>query len=156
MQSDISAPGNDFPSTYRMDGRTRRMVNTLLLVLACSVLFINVMDVARLRHLSGHLGNLVFVDVAFGGLLAFLGSGYNKRVILHQDAIEVAGWFYSRKLNFAEIRGRQTTANSRLPYGYAYVFMPTDNSKRKLALPPFLHMDQFFRDWIKTISKVVR
>jgi hypothetical protein len=89
------------------------------------------------------------------GLVLLLGSGYNKRAILHEDSIEVAGWFYRRKLNFTDIRGHQTTANSRLP-GYAYMLVPSDHSKRTLVLPRYLHTDQFFRDWIKTIPKVPR
>jgi hypothetical protein len=107
--------------------------------------------IAWTHVLSGHLGNLVFVDVAFAGLFALLGSTYNKRVILHQDAVEVA----SRKLNFAEIRGRKTTGGPRHAFAYAHIFIPSNN-KRKLALPPYLHTDQLFQDWIKTIPKVPR
>jgi hypothetical protein len=156
MHSDTAGVGHDSLRIYRVHVRTRRIVNTLLLVLVSFFLFPTVRQIVGIGPHSGHLSDLVFFDLIFAALVAWLGSSCNKRVILHQDSIEVAGWFYSRKLSFSEIRGRQTTANSRLPYGYAYVFVPTDSSKRKLILPPNLHTDQFFRDWIKTIPKVPR
>ena len=139
------------PCVYRMEERTRHAVNLLLVALAGLFLFLNVLPLAQ----GGSLGGLVLVDLAMAALLVWVGSSTNKRVILHRDAIEVAGWFYSRKLSFAEIRGRQTTANARLP-GYAYIFVPSDNSKRKIVLPRYLCTDQIFRDWIKTIPKVPR
>ncbi len=95
------------------------------------------------------------MDLMWAGLALLLGSAYNKRVILHADAVEVKGWFRSRKLAFADIRGSQTSASSRGTYGYVYVFVPADSSKRRLTIPgSALHTDQFFRDWIKTIPKI--
>jgi len=93
----------------------------------------------------------------WAGIGLFLGSGYNKRVILHADAVEVTGWFRSRKLYFADIRGRLTTGGSKSPYGFAYIFVPKDDGQRKVAIPgSMLHKDQFFRDWLKTIPTIPR
>ena len=83
----------------------------------------------------GSLDALLGFCLVFAGIALFIGSGYNKKVILHADAIEVKGWFRSRKLSFVDIRGRQTNASSRSKYGYAYIFVPTDDRKRKLAIP---------------------
>jgi hypothetical protein len=105
----------------------------------------------------GSLDALLGFCLVFAGIALFIGSGYNKKVILHADAIEVKGWFRSRKLSFVDIRGRQTNASSRSKYGYAYIFVPTDDRKRKLAIPgSMLHTDQFFRDWIKSIPEIPR
>ena len=156
MRADEPSAEQGFPRTYRVDSCTRRVVNGFLLVLAGVFLFLALRDVAGLGPRSGHPGNAISLALGFAALLAWMGSSYNKRVILHQDSIEVKGWFYSRKLSFVDIRGRQTTGSSRLAFGYAYIFAPSDPRKRNLALPPFLHTDQFFRDWIKTIPKIRR
>jgi hypothetical protein len=155
MGSEQSA-GQKFPRVYRVNQRTRHTVNFLLVTLAGLFLFLTVLQLARFDYRRSSPSDLIFIDVTVAALVVWLGSAFHRRVILHQDAIEVAGWFCRRKLDFMEIRGRQTTANSSLPYGYAYVLVPSDISKRKLVLPPFLHTDQNFRDWIKTIPKVPR
>lgn len=155
MDSEPSGAGQGFPRVYRVDERTRHAINFLLVALGGLFPSLTVLYLAGVLRHRGSLGGLLWVDLIIVGLVVWLASGYNKRVILHRDAIEVAGWFYSRKLGFAEIRGRQTTANSRLP-GYAYMIVPSDISKRKLVLPRYLHTDQIFRDWIKTVPKVPR
>lgn len=148
-----SAAEQGFPRIYRVGGRGR--VNGFLVVLAALFLFFTVPELARSGfHGSSHR-DLIVADLAVGLLVTWLGSSYNKRVILYQDAIEVAGWFYSRKLNFAEILGRQTSGSS-LRAGYAYIFVPSDKSKRKLVLPPFLRTDQAFRDWVRAIPRIPR
>ncbi len=156
MRQEQTAGEQGFPRTYRVDARTRQAVNFLLVALAGLFLFFTVLQLARVGSRRSSLGDLIFVDGTIAAILVWLGSGYNKRVILHEDAVEVAGWFYSRRLNFAEIRGRQTSGSSRFPSGYAYIFVPFDEGKRKLVLPPYLHTDQIFRDWIKTIPKIRR
>ena len=153
MGSKPSAAGQGFPRVYRVDERTRQAVNFLLAAIAGLFLSLSVLYLAGVLRHRGSLGGLLWMDLMIVGLVVLLGSGYNKRAILHQDSVEVAGWFYSRKLDFAEIRGRQTTANSRFP-GYAYILLPSDTSKRKLVLPRYLHTDQVFQDWIKTVPKV--
>ncbi|HEV2617265.1 MAG TPA: hypothetical protein VGU63_11735 [Candidatus Acidoferrales bacterium] len=155
MKSVPPAAGQGFPRIYRVDARTRRVVNFLLAALA-SLIFV-ILPLCNLIWTKPHassFSSLIGVDLGFALFLLWLGSGYNKRVILRQDSIEVAGWFYSRKLNFAEIRGRRGPAGY---YGaYHYILVPFDDNKRPLALPPFLHTDEFFRDWIKTVPKLAR
>jgi hypothetical protein len=149
METETSVQRDDFPRVYRVDAGTRRAINMLLVLLAGLFLLVTVLD-ARVLHRGSLLGNVIFVAVGSAAIVTGLGSGYNKRVILHRDAIEVAGWFYSRRLSFSEIRGCWATGYSR-----SYVFVP-NNEKRGLALPPFLHTDKLFRDWIETIPKVAR
>ncbi len=156
MRPEQTAAGQGFPRTYRVDARTRQVVNFFLVALAGLFLFLTVLQLARVDSRRSSLGDLIFVNGTIAAVLVWLGSGYNKRVLFYENAIEVVGWFYSRRLNFAEIRGRQTSGSSRLAFGYAYIFVPFDEGKRKLALPPYLHTDQFFRDWIKTIPKIRR
>ena len=156
MRSEQISAEQGLPRVYRVDKRTRNAINFLLVALGSVFLFLTVIELARFGFQQGSFVHLILVDGTFTVMLLWLGSSYNKRVKLCEDAIEVAGWFYSRKLNFAEIRGRQTSANSRLPFGYAYIFVPFDEGKRKLVLPPFLHTDQIFRDWVKTIPKIRR
>lgn len=154
MKSKQPADEHGFPRTYRVDARTRHAVNFLLFALTGLFLSIPVLQLARpLKPFPWR--SIIPLYICWGLLLVWLGSGYNKRVILYSDAIEVVGWSYSRKLNFAEIRGRRG-AGGWPRGGYVYVFVPLDKSKRQLALIPFLHTDQFFRDWIKTIPKIPR
>jgi hypothetical protein len=155
MASKASPAHQGFPRVYRVAERTRHAVNFLLVAIGALFLSLTVLYMAEILPHRGSLGGLLWIDLLVVGLVLLLGSGYNKRAILHEDSIEVAGCFYSRKLNFTDIRGRQTTANSRLP-GYAYMLVPSDHSKRTLVLPRYLDTDQFFRDWIKTIPKVPR
>jgi hypothetical protein len=148
-----------FQRVYRVKERTRHGINFLLVALAGGFLFFNIAMFTRGRFRPTSLRellSLLFLELAMPSLIVWLGSSYNKRVILHQESIEVVGWFYSRKLYFAEIRGRQTTRNSG-PYGYpAHVFLPSDSQTRKLILPAFLCTDEYFRAWIKTIPKLPR
>jgi hypothetical protein len=142
------------PHIYRTDERTRHTVNFFLFALSGLFFSLTVLYATGVLHFRGSISGMLWVDLMMGMIVLFLGSGYNKRAILYEDSIEVAGWFYSRKLNFAEIRGRQTIANRGIYSGYAFMLVPSDNGIRKLVLPPYLHTDQFFRDWIKEIPIV--
>lgn len=144
------------PRVYRTDGRTRHTVNFFLFAISALFLCLTILYSTHVLPFRGSLRGLLATDLSIGGIVLFLGSGYNKRAILYEDSIEVAGWFYSRKLNFAEIRGRQTSGNKGIYSGYAHILVPTDAGKRKLALPPYLHEDPFFRDWLKAIPMVPR
>ena len=153
----LSAVERDLQRTYRADERTRHAVNFFIVSVGGLFLSLTILYSTRVLPYRGSLAALLEGDLFFAGIALFLGSGYNKRVILHADAIEVKGWFRSRKLYFADIRGRQTTASSRSAFGFAYVFVPKDDKKHRLAIPgSTLHTDQFFRDWIDTIPTIPR
>jgi hypothetical protein len=93
MDSEPSGAGQGFPRVYRVDERTRHAVNFLLVALGGLFLSLTVLYLAGVLRHRGSLGGLLWVDLTTVGPVVWLGSGYNKRVILHRDAIEVAGWF---------------------------------------------------------------
>ena len=136
---------------YRTDERTRHSVNFFLFALSGLFLSLSILYATGILHFRGRISGMYWADLAIVVIVLFLGSGYNKRAILREDSIEVSGWFYSRKLNFTEIRARQTTGNKGIYSGFSHILVPTDPGKRKLGLPPYLHEDQFFRDWLKAI-----
>ena len=154
IRSGQPTPEQGFPRTYRVDVRTRHMVNGFLLLFVGFFVLLTAWQLMRTGSRPGSPRNLILGDVGVAILSAWLASSYNKRVILHQEAIEVAGWFCSRRLKFSEIRGWQTTGSSAWPSGYAYIFVPVDRGKRQLALPTFLHTDRSFREWLETIPKI--
>jgi hypothetical protein len=155
MKSQQPAHEQGLPQTYRVDARVRHPINFLLFALAGLFLSIPVLHLTLGNFQVIPLRSLLLLWLYGALLLAWLGSVNNKRVTLHRNAIEVAGWFYSRKLAFAEIRGRRSSGGWG-GGGYVYVFVPVDRSKRQLALPPFLHTNQTFRNWIQTIPRIPR
>lgn len=156
MVSDLSAVNRGSPRVYRVDPRTRHTINFFIVALSGLFFSLTILYATGVLHFRGKISGMLLADLMIAVIVLFLGSGYNKRAILYEDSIEVAGWFYSRKLNFPEIRGRQTIANRGIYSGFAYMLVPADAGKRKLVLPPYLHTDEFFREWIKTIPIVPR
>lgn len=155
MRADDVATEARPPRVYRTEERTRYALNFYCIALGGLFLCLTLLSLAGLLPRNGPLLDLLCMDLPIAGIVLFVGSVGNRRAILHQDCVEVVGWFRSRKLNFEEIRGRHGTA--RTPHGgYAYVLVPVDPRKRKLILPVHLHADQFFRDWIKSVPKVAR
>jgi hypothetical protein len=147
------AAAERFPRTYRVDERTRQTVNFLIVAIGGLFLSLTLLQSISVVPHRGSLGGLYLGDFFMAGLVLLIGSLYNKRVVLHQDSIEVAGWFRSRKLYFAQIRGCHMITSSR---GSAYIFFPADRNARKLILPTSLHIDDVFRDWLKTIPQIKR
>ena len=156
MAPKASAADQGNSRVYRVDERTRRAVNFFLVAIGGLFLSVTILYLAGVLRHRRSLGGILWTDLSMAALILLLGSGFNKRVVLHQDSIEVAGWFYSRKLSFAEIRGRQTISDSRLPYGYTNMLIPSDERKRKLLLPHPLQTDEFFRKWIESVPKLPR
>jgi len=138
-----------FPRMYRVDARTRRIVNCFLLFFVGLFVLLTALQLARTNSRQVPLQNLILTDLGVALLAVWLGSSYNKRVILYRDGIKVVGWFSSRKLNRDEIRGWRTSASARYG-GFGYI-LDAVNRKRSLALPPCLHTDAVFRNWIKTV-----
>jgi hypothetical protein len=91
------------------------------------------------------------------GLWALLlARPVHRRVVLHDDAIEVLGWFSAHKLNRCEILGRRMggTDPRNAHGGPHYVIVPMDKTERVLRLPPDLKMDEDFRAWMESIPKI--
>lgn len=144
--------GQEFPRAYGTDPRTRHSANVFVVAVSALFASLTVFGLLPNHPHDVSIRGLFLSDFVVGSFLVFIGSGFNKTAILYEDAIEVVSWFRSRRLKFAEIRGRRTTHKQR---GYVYVLMPLDG-KRALVLPAYLHTDQVFRDWITTIPKVSR
>lgn len=151
MSPHTAASDQGSPRVYRTDARTRHAVNFFLFALSSLFFSLSILYATGILHFRGRISGMLWADLAIVVIVLFLGSGYNKRAILREDSIEVAGWFYTRKLNFADIHGRQTTGNKGIYSGFSHILVPSDPAKRKLGLPPYLHEDQFFRDWLKAI-----
>lgn len=151
-----STASKSFPHVCRTEKNVRGPVNFLLVALSGFFGSLTVLYLTGILHYRGHRSGLFWIDLIIAGIALFLGSGYNKRAILREDSIEVAGWFHSRKLLFSEIRGRQTVVSSRGLPGYAHILIPSDHMKRRLGLPIYLHMDHFFQAWFNALPEVPR
>jgi hypothetical protein len=93
---------------------------------------------------------------SLAGLYALLLSSVaHRRVILHEDGIELSGWFSGRKLKRSEILGRRKGGmDSRNVHGSFYVIVPADKAARELRLPRFLHVDKDFFSWLAGIPNI--
>jgi hypothetical protein len=143
-----------FPRTYQMDATARRFSKGVAIFLFGFV-------VVPIFHLTGILEPprsrlaVALVAFPFAALLVWMWFFVDRRVTLYENAIEVAGWPSTRKLTREEILGRRM---GKLPLraggGSYYIIVPLDRSKRELKLPPFLHMDELFFSWMKTLPRV--
>jgi hypothetical protein len=134
-----------YPRTYRVNAGTRHFLNGLGILL---VLFFALMTplhiLGVMKHPLGPL-DLTLMDllVAFGA--AWMVMLVNRWVILYEDGIEVAGWFWKRTLRLDEIRGRRMGKTpKRAGASSYYIILPVDKGKRELKLPPFLDVDRIF------------
>ena len=140
-----------YPRTYQMDVTTRRFSWGM-------AIFLFALAVAPLVHLTGITNlprsplALAVVDVAFLAIPVWMCFVAARRVILYEDAIEVAGWLSTRKLTRGEILGRRMSRN--YGGGSYYIVVPLDRSTSEMKLPPFLHTDELFRAWMKTIPQL--
>lgn len=83
MASKASPAHQGFPRVYLVDERTRHAVNFLLLAIGALFLSLTVLYLAEVLPHRGSLGELLWIDLIVVGLVLLLGSGYNKRAILH-------------------------------------------------------------------------
>ena len=154
MNATASVASQKFPHVCRTDKSVRGPVNFLLFAMSALFLSLTALYLTGVLHYRGHLSGLFLLDLIIVGVVLFLGSGYNRRAILREDSIEVASWFGSRKLHLSEIRGRQTLVSSGGLLNHKYILVPHDHSKRKLGLPIYLHMDQFFQNWFNALPEI--
>jgi hypothetical protein len=144
-----------FPHIYRVEQTTRRFLYGFSLLL---VAFFFVMTVVHLegfmrRPLS--LSQLMAIDSLFTLFALLVCANASRRVLVYEDAIEVAGWLSTRKLQRQEILGRRM---GRLAWqaggGSFYILVPLDKMRKELKLPPFLKVDKVFLSWMKAIPKI--
>src|SRR5580658_9383970 len=96
------------------------------------------------------------MGLATGLWALLLSSPTHRRVVLREDAIEVLGWFSTRKLNRNEILGRRIEGTQSV-YGVAhFVIVPVDKTAGVLRLPSNLNVDKDFRAWMDGIPKITK
>jgi hypothetical protein len=155
MKTEEKQIQKDYPRTYQMDKSARRFVHWFGIFLV--VFFLGMTPL----HLFGVMKNpmspltLTLTDALVIASVIWASLRANRRVILHEDAIEVAGRFVTRKLSRSEILGRRM---GKLAWqaggGSYYIIVPADGSKKELRLPPFLNVDESFFAWMKAIPQV--
>jgi hypothetical protein len=144
-----------FPGTYRIVKSARHFFNGFAILLL--VLF----GVSAVLHLTGLMAHplghrdLALMDAIVALFAIWTGERVNRRVILHDDAIEVSGWWSKRRLGRGEIRAFRM---GKLPVlaggGSYYVVVPRDAAKDELKLPPLLHTDSVFLAGISAIPRL--
>ncbi len=148
-------PQNAYPLTYQMEPSSRWFINvflggvTLFFFVTTTRHFIGVME----QPVGPQLLWMLFVNVFLVAFFFWIALRTNRRVILHEDAIEVAGWLSTRRLQRAEILGRRTATGRG---GSSYIIVPRDKNMRELLLPPSLKVDNLFLSWMENIPKIVK
>jgi len=155
LRPEINRVQASYPRTYKMERANRRFVHGF------GIFFVTFLLAATPLHLLGfmkhplHPSQLALMDIL---VVAFVICGslrVERRVVLYEDGIEVAGWISSRKLSRAEIRGRRM---GKLAWqaggGSYYIIVPLSEQERELKLPFFLHVDKYFRAWMREIPSV--
>jgi len=144
-----------YPRVYIVDARVRRAFLAIALAPLALTISVGFLSLAGLTYKPVALYALV-VACFFAGLWAvLLASPSRRRVVLHEDAIEVLGWFSARKLNRSEILGRRRGGTDpRNAHGGAHiVIVPTDKAIRVLRLPSSLKVDKDFQSWMDGIPE---
>jgi hypothetical protein len=145
---------NQYPRLYLTDARTRRDKEAIGLAPLGVIIAVSLLQAAGLVY-KPFPPLALFAAAVLAGLYALLSSRWTRRrVILHEDGIELLGVFSNRKLNRSEILGRRMEGTDpRNAHGTHYVIVPIDKAVRVLRLPP-LKMDEDFRAWMKSIPKI--
>lgn len=143
--------GATYPRTYQMDRKTSRVVTRITIFIFGFFLLVTIADVTGLVAHPPPLGLSLLGNGAFFLLLGAVFYQSDLKVILYEDAIEAKGWFSARKLRREEILGWRMVTRGYPARISRYVITPTDRSGRKLVLPPFLHVDEAFHSWMKSI-----
>jgi hypothetical protein len=146
-----------YPRTYQMERNARRFHNGFAIFLPTFFLVMTVLHATGfMDHPIPLRQNLAMDSLAllFG---LFISSRANRKVTLSTDAIEVRGWFSTRRLECGEILGRRVgQISARGGGGSFYIIVPANKNLRELKLPPYLNVDKFFFSWMSDIPKVAK
>jgi|HubBroStandDraft_1064217.scaffolds.fasta_scaffold445592_1 hypothetical protein len=144
-----------FTRTYQMDLGTRRFFIGQGLAIFLLLLIVTPLHLFGYFRHSMSAPDIVAIDALAGVYAPWCWAVFNRRVVLYEDSIAVVGWLSMRKLALQEIRGRSTgTPPAQVGGGSYHIIVPLDQNARDLALPPFLHVDEFCLSWMKGIPKV--
>jgi hypothetical protein len=146
---------NQYPRVYSTDASVRRDKEAIGLAPLGVIIAVSLLQAAGLVY-KPFPPLALFAAAVLAGLYALLSSRWiRRRVVLHEDGIELLGVFSSRKLNRSEILGRRMEGTDpRNAHGTHYVIVPIDKGVRVLSLPSSLKMDGDFRAWMKSIPKI--
>jgi len=145
-----------YPRVYLVDARARRAANAIALSPLALIISVGFLSLAGLTYKPVTPVALLVMCFLAGLWALLLASHAHRRVVLHEDAIEVLGWFSARKLNRSEILGRRM-AGGQSVYGPAhYVIVPVGKTASVLSLPSRLHVDKDFRSWMDGITKIAQ
>lgn len=147
-----------YPRVYIVDARVRRAGNAIALSPLALTISVGFLSLAGLTYKPVTPSALLVACFLAGLWALLLASPAHRRVVLHEDAIEVSGWFSARKLNRSEILGRRMEGTDpRNARGGAHiVIVPVDGAVRVLRLPSYLHVDKDFQSWMDGIPKVTK
>lgn len=144
-----------YPHTYQTDKSTRRFMHGVGIFLV--IFFLGLTPIHLLHLVRNPIPplSLALVDVTVLAGAVWMSSQADRRVIVHENSIEVAGWFGTRKLSRGEVRGRRVGKLSRRYGGGSYyIIVPADANTPELKLPPFLHVDRYFFEWLAPIPEI--
>ncbi len=144
-----------YPRTYQMDRSARRFLHGFALFLV--VFFLGLTPIHLLRLIRNPIPplSLALIDILVVAGAVWMSSRASQRVILNENSIEVAGWFGSRKLSRGAIRGRRMgKLPKRVGGSFFYIILPADAGQAELKLPPLLHVDKYFLDWLEAIPQI--
>jgi hypothetical protein len=145
-----------YPRNYSVNARTRRDAHAIALSPLALVVAVSLLRLTGLASKAVTPAALLVMGSVAGLWGLLLSSPAHRRVVLHEDGIEVLGWFSGRKLNRSEILGRRMEG-TRSVYGIAhYVIVPVDKTIKVLRLPTHLNEDKDFRAWMDGIPKLIK
>jgi hypothetical protein len=134
-----------YPRTYHIDASARRFVYGLGIFLIGLFLGVTPLHLLGLFKKSLDPLSLALMDALVIAVVIWACMRVNRRVILYEDAIELAQPFSRRRLGRDEILGRRT---GQLPVQAGgssyYIIVPADGNQRELKMPAFLHVDKCF------------
>jgi hypothetical protein len=146
-----------YPRTYQMSRNALWFNNGFAIFLPGFFVMTILHAIGFMRH-PLPLKTMVWMDLSAPPLFALLISPRaNRKVILYQDAIEVRGWFSTRKLRRDEILGRRMGRISAPGGGGSYyIIVPADESAGELGPPPHMTVGKVFSSWMSDIPKVAK
>jgi hypothetical protein len=150
--------GTQYPCTYTVEARVRRDLDAIAISWPTVFVCMAALHLVGITPKNNNVTLFDLLTIVFAtGLVAVFGIGHtHSRVVLYQDAIEVLGWFSSRRLQRSEILGyRLVGLSARQAMGAPYyIIIPVDRTARNLILPSCLHVDKDFHSWMSEIPKL--
>ena len=125
------ADQKNYPHMYRTVRAIRQFIHGLGIFLVALFLGVTPLHLLGLMKHSLHPLQLALIDIQIVVFVIWASTRVERRVVLHEDGIEVAYWISSRKLAREKIRGRRMGKLSwRAGGGSYYIIVPLDMRTR--------------------------